>query len=60
VPFDLPSSKLAAGLAVSKIADELNLSVKTVSSYRARILEKMAMRSNADITYYAIKNGLIQ
>jgi len=52
--------KLAAGLAVSKIADELNLSVKTVSTYRARILEKMAMRSNADITYYAIKNGLIQ
>jgi two-component system invasion response regulator UvrY len=52
--------KLAAGIGVSKIADELNLSVKTVSTYRARILEKMAMRSNADITYYAIKNGLIQ
>jgi len=52
--------KLAAGTGVSKIADELNLSVKTVSTYRARILEKMAMRSNADITYYAIKNGLIQ
>jgi two-component system invasion response regulator UvrY len=52
--------KLAAGIAVSKIADELNLSVKTVSTYRARILEKMTMRSNADITYYAIKNGLIQ
>ena len=52
--------KLAAGLAVSKIADELNLSVKTVGTYRARILEKMAMRSNADITYHAIKNGLIQ
>jgi DNA-binding CsgD family transcriptional regulator len=52
--------KLAAGLAVSKIADELNLSVKTVSTYRAQILEKMAIRSNADITYYAIKNGLIQ
>src|SRR5881394_648017 len=52
--------KLAAGLAVSKIADEINLSVKTVGTYRARILEKMAMRSNADITYHAIKNGLIQ
>jgi two-component system, NarL family, invasion response regulator UvrY len=52
--------KLAAGIGVSKIADELNLSVKTVSTYRARILEKMAMRSNAEITYYAIKNGLIQ
>src|SRR5216117_1909057 len=52
--------KLAAGLAVSKIADELNLSVKTVSTYRTRILEKMAMKSNADLTYYAIKNGLIE
>jgi len=52
--------KLAGGESVSKIADELNLSVKTVSSYRTRILEKMAMKSNADIMYYAIKNGLIQ
>src|SRR5438477_530780 len=52
--------KLAAGAAVSKIADELNLSVKTVSTYRTRILEKMAMKSNADLTYYAIKNGLIE
>jgi len=52
--------KIAAGLAVSKIADELNLSVKTVSTYRTRILEKMAMKSNADLTYYAIKNGLIE
>ena len=43
-----------------KIADELNLSVKTVSTYRTRILEKMAMKSNADLTYYAIKNGLIE
>jgi DNA-binding NarL/FixJ family response regulator len=50
--------KLAAGAAVSKIADELNLSVKTVSTYRTRVLEKMAMKSNADLTYYAIKNGL--
>jgi DNA-binding NarL/FixJ family response regulator len=52
--------KLAGGAAVSKIADELNLSAKTVSTHRTRILEKMAMKSNADITYYAIKNGLIQ
>jgi DNA-binding NarL/FixJ family response regulator len=51
--------KLAAGAAVSKIADELNLSVKTVSTYRSRVLEKMGMKSNADLTYYAIKNGLI-
>jgi len=52
--------KLAAGSAVSKIADELNLSVKTVSTYRSRILAKMALTSNAEITHYAIKNGLIQ
>ena len=52
--------KLAAGSAVSKIADEINLSVKTVSTYRSRILEKMALTSNAEITHYAIKNGLIQ
>jgi DNA-binding NarL/FixJ family response regulator len=52
--------KLAAGAAVSKIANELHLSVKTVSTYRARILEKMMMKSNAEITNYAIKSGLIQ
>src|SRR5206468_5729070 len=40
--------KLAAGSAVSKIADEINLSVKTVSTYRSRILEKMALTSNAE------------
>jgi two-component system invasion response regulator UvrY len=51
--------KLAAGAAVSKIAEELHLSVKTVSTYRTRVLEKMGMKSNADLTYYAIKNGLI-
>jgi DNA-binding NarL/FixJ family response regulator len=45
---------------VSKIADELFLSVKTVSTYRARILQKMDMKTNADLTYYAIKNQLIQ
>lgn len=52
--------KLAAGLQVSKIADELFLSVKTVSTYRARILEKLGMKTNADLTYYAIKNELIE
>ena len=52
--------KLAAGQAVSEIANELFLSVKTVSTYRSRILEKMGMKTNADLTYYAIKNGLIQ
>jgi two-component system, NarL family, invasion response regulator UvrY len=51
--------KLSGGTAVSKIAEELHLSVKTVSTYRTRVLEKMGMKSNADLTYYAIKNGLI-
>ncbi len=52
--------KLAAGQAASRIAEELFLSVKTVSTYRTRILEKMGMKTNADLTYYAIKNGLIE
>jgi two-component system invasion response regulator UvrY len=52
--------KLAAGIPVSKIAEELFLSVKTVSTYRTRILEKMRVSSNADLTYYAIKNSLIE
>jgi two-component system invasion response regulator UvrY len=51
--------RLAAGESVSKIAEELFLSVKTVSTYRARILEKMQMTSNADLTYYAVKNHII-
>lgn len=52
--------KLAGGMPVSKIAKELFLSVKTVSTYRSRVLEKMAMKTNADLTYYAIKNRLIE
>ena len=51
--------KLAAGLSVSQIAEELSLSVKTVSTYRTRVLEKMNMTTNADLTYYAIKNRLM-
>lgn len=51
--------KLGQGHGVSRIADELCLSVKTVSTYRSRILEKMKMSSNADIIYYAIKQNLI-
>jgi DNA-binding NarL/FixJ family response regulator len=52
--------KLAAGRSVSEVANELFLSVKTISTYRTRVLEKMGMHSNADLTYYAIKNGIIQ
>ncbi len=51
--------KLAAGQSVSEIANELSLSVKTVSTYRTRVLEKMAFKSNADITSYALRNGLM-
>lgn len=51
--------KLAQGMSATEIADELCLSVKTVSTYRSRILEKMSLKTNADLTYYAIKNQLI-
>ena len=51
--------KLAGGLSPTEIGVELNISVKTVSTYRTRILEKMSLKTNADLTYYAIKNGLI-
>jgi two-component system, NarL family, invasion response regulator UvrY len=51
--------KLAGGLSPTDIASELNISIKTVSTYRTRILEKMSLKTNADLTYYAIKNELI-
>jgi DNA-binding NarL/FixJ family response regulator len=51
--------KLCQGHGVTKIADELCLSVKTVSTYRARVLQKMNMENNAGIIYYAIKQNLI-
>jgi len=51
--------KLAAGMTVSQIGTNLNLSVKTISTYRSRILGKMSMKTNADLTYYAIKNGIL-
>ena len=51
--------KLASGQSPTGIADELHLSVKTVSTYRSRILEKMNLKTNADLTYYAIKNALV-
>jgi DNA-binding NarL/FixJ family response regulator len=52
--------KIAVGRSVSEIADELFISVKTVTTYRARILEKMALATNADLTTYALRNGLVQ
>ena len=42
------------------IAEALFLSVKTVSTYRTRVLEKLRLQTNSDLTYYALKNGLIQ
>src|SRR2546421_11364608 len=51
---------IASGKTVSQVADELSLSVKTVSTYRTRILEKMGMMSNAEMTHYAIKNQLVE
>src|ERR1700756_3881174 len=52
--------KLAVGRSVSEIAQELCISVKTVSTYRARVLEKMHLETNADLTTYALRNGLVQ
>ena len=51
--------KLAKGVTASDIADELSLSVKTVSTYRTRLMEKMNLSTNSDLTYYALKNRLI-
>ena len=51
--------RLGNGLTVSQIAEELSLSVKTVSTYRARILEKMGVATNADLVRYASRYGLI-
>ena len=50
---------IASGKEVGEIADELSLSIKTVSTYRARILNKMKMTTNAQLTFYAIKNSLV-
>jgi two-component system invasion response regulator UvrY len=51
---------IASGKRLKEIGEELCLSVKTVSTYRTRVLEKMDMESNAELTYYAVKNGLIE
>ena len=50
---------LASGKTATEISEILSLSVKTVSTYRARVLEKMHMKTNAELTHYAIKNNLV-
>jgi DNA-binding NarL/FixJ family response regulator len=51
--------KLAKGETAGDIADALSLSVKTVSTYRTRLMEKLSLTTNSDLTYYALKNKLI-
>jgi len=50
---------IASGKEVKEISTELTLSAKTISTYRARLLDKMNMKTNAELTYYAIHNGLV-
>lgn len=52
--------RLARGEAVGAMATSMCLSIKTVSTYRTRVMEKMMLESNSDLTYYALKNGLIE
>ena len=52
--------RLAQGETIGNMAKAMFLSVKTVSTYRTRVLEKLKLASNSDLTYYALKNGLIQ
>ena len=67
VPHDLLSERefrvfrlISGGKTVTEIAEAMNLSVKTVSTYRSRALEKLGLKSNADLTQYAIRNGLLE
>jgi DNA-binding NarL/FixJ family response regulator len=53
-------TRIARGLAPAAMASELSLSVKTIGTYRTRILEKMALSSNAEIATYAVRNQLLQ
>ena len=49
---------IASGKSLTDVAEEMHLSVKTVSVYRGRLLQKMKLKNNAEVTHYAIKNGL--
>ena len=64
LPHELLSKRefdilISRGQPLTQIGEGLHLSVKTISTYRARILEKMAMRSNAEIAAYAVRNQLV-
>jgi DNA-binding NarL/FixJ family response regulator len=50
---------IASGRTVSEVAEVLSLSVKTISTHRTRLLEKMGMRTNAELTHYAVVNKLV-
>jgi DNA-binding NarL/FixJ family response regulator len=51
--------RLARGETVGAIAQGMSLSIKTISTYRTRVMEKMGLATNSDLTYYALKRGLI-
>jgi DNA-binding NarL/FixJ family response regulator len=51
---------IASGKTVTEIAEKLSLSINTISTYRVRILEKMSLKNNAELTHYAIKNQLVE
>ena len=50
----------ASGKTNGQVAKDLSLSVKTITTYRSRILEKMKLKNNAELTHYAIKNRLVE
>jgi DNA-binding NarL/FixJ family response regulator len=50
---------LASGKTVKEVSNELSLSVKTISTYRSRILEKMSLENNAQLMRYAVKHALV-
>jgi two-component system, NarL family, invasion response regulator UvrY len=52
-------SRIASGKTVKEIAGELSLSPKTISTYRARVLEKLGVKNSAEIVQYAVRNGLV-
>jgi DNA-binding NarL/FixJ family response regulator len=50
---------IGSGKTVTEIAQQLTLSVKTISMYRSRLLQKMSLRNNAELTHYALRNQLV-